>query len=560
MTPADVITAHAEYLGLADEVEVVEHLHGVGMPRGPRRRAGRAVRAPAGGLRPRARRWRRGPARTAGRKAARIPCRRRPAPPRRGPRHPAPAHREWVRQAAASAKPAAISRPVMRASRGTWPQPGWPRGRTCYQGSDLDGTLQSLRMSSLALLLLTLALGAGQSAAPPAGPMRARLSPLPTDLAMQETIAGLGTATATLAGTTLTIEGTYQGLKSPATVVRVFDSPRPGMRGPLVGEFASGGGTTRHVQGHGDAHARAGRRPTRRGCSTCSSTARRPPMATCGDGSWPRRDDADAPPTPRIRMDRAGRGRPGRGARGHGQHRADGRCTRRRRAGASGAGIFTAAQAAAGRDAYQARCASCHLPSLGGSNEAAPLAGSVVHERVARALHAGALRLHPHVDAAGRRHARRRRVPEHHRVHPAGQRRARRRRRAHARDGRGHWLGGHGRASRRRQAQRGARRAVATTRRRRPARRSPPARGLYVSGEVPRFTPVTDQMLRTPPAGDWLMARRNYQAWSHSPLDEITTANVGSLQARLGVEHERGRRRTSRCRSCTTASSTSPTP
>ena len=37
--------------------------------------------------------------------------------------------------------------------------------------------------------------------------------------------------------------------------------------------------------------------------------------------------------------------------------------------------IFTAAQAAAGRDAYQARCASCHLPSLAGSNEAAQLAG-----------------------------------------------------------------------------------------------------------------------------------------------------------------------------------------
>jgi alcohol dehydrogenase (cytochrome c) len=56
-----------------------------------------------------------------------------------------------------------------------------------------------------------------------------------------------------------------------------------------------------------------------------------------------------------------------------------------------------------------------------------------------------------------------------------------------------------------------------------------PASGLTVSGEVPNFVPVTDAMLRNPPPGDWLMVRRNYQAWSHSPLTEITPANVGRL-------------------------------
>src|SRR5205814_9265411 len=35
----------------------------------------------------------------------------------------------------------------------------------------------------------------------------------------------------------------------------------------------------------------------------------------------------------------------------------------------------TAAQAAAGRAAYQANCSSCHLPDLGGRNEAPALAG-----------------------------------------------------------------------------------------------------------------------------------------------------------------------------------------
>ncbi|MCC7124249.1 MAG: PQQ-binding-like beta-propeller repeat protein [Acidobacteria bacterium] len=58
----------------------------------------------------------------------------------------------------------------------------------------------------------------------------------------------------------------------------------------------------------------------------------------------------------------------------------------------------------------------------------------------------------------------------------------------------------------------------------------PPARGLSVTGEVKNYVPVTDAMLRNPPPGDWLMARRNYQAWSHSPLTEITRANVKDLK------------------------------
>ena len=38
--------------------------------------------------------------------------------------------------------------------------------------------------------------------------------------------------------------------------------------------------------------------------------------------------------------------------------------------------VIAAAQVAAGRDGYQARCASCHLADLGGRNEASPLAGA----------------------------------------------------------------------------------------------------------------------------------------------------------------------------------------
>lgn len=62
----------------------------------------------------------------------------------------------------------------------------------------------------------------------------ARLSPMPVDgPPMMATIAGLGTATATLAGNKLTIEGSFQGLKSPATQLKLFRGLR-GVRGTAV--------------------------------------------------------------------------------------------------------------------------------------------------------------------------------------------------------------------------------------------------------------------------------------------------------------------------------------
>jgi len=64
-----------------------------------------------------------------------------------------------------------------------------------------------------------------------------------------------------------------------------------------------------------------------------------------------------------------------------------------------------------------------------------------------------------------------------------------------------------------------------------PATSYPPGRfGLTVAGELKSYNPVTDAMLAKPADADWLMYRRNYQGWSHSPLGQITTANVKDLQ------------------------------
>jgi alcohol dehydrogenase (cytochrome c) len=59
----------------------------------------------------------------------------------------------------------------------------------------------------------------------------------------------------------------------------------------------------------------------------------------------------------------------------------------------------------------------------------------------------------------------------------------------------------------------------------------PPAgKGHTVQGTVKNYVNVTDEMLRNPPDGEWLMYRRNYQGWSFSPLKQIDAANVKSLQ------------------------------
>jgi len=44
------------------------------------------------------------------------------------------------------------------------------------------------------------------------------------------------------------------------------------------------------------------------------------------------------------------------------------------------------------------------------------------------------------------------------------------------------------------------------------------------------FVPVTQDMLNDPEPGQWLHWRGTQNAWGYSPLDQITTANVGQLQ------------------------------
>jgi alcohol dehydrogenase (cytochrome c) len=205
--------------------------------------------------------------------------------------------------------------------------------------------------------------------------------------------------------------------------------------------------------------------------------------------------------------------------------------------------VFTADQAAAGRAAYQTTCAGCHMADLGGRNEAPQLAGgnfmSTWRTRSTRDLFeftqstmppsgenlpveqyvniiayilqsngaaAGAQPFTPATavpigtiatgiaPAAGA-------TPQ------AGRGAAGQPPGAPGAGGRGGGGGGRGGAA---------------------ANAGP--LGLTVTGTVKNYTDVTDEMLRNPDPGDWLMARRNYLGWSHTPLTQITRDNVKELQ------------------------------
>lgn len=99
-----------------------------------------------------------------------------------------------------------------------------------------------------AILLLTGFPATAQSAKT----FKARLSPVPMDLTMTATVAGTGAVTAVLTGNKLTITGTFDGLKSPATIARLHKGPVAGARGPVVSDLTVSNGTSGTITGSVD--------------------------------------------------------------------------------------------------------------------------------------------------------------------------------------------------------------------------------------------------------------------------------------------------------------------
>ncbi len=61
---------------------------------------------------------------------------------------------------------------------------------------------------------------------------------------------------------------------------------------------------------------------------------------------------------------------------------------------------------------------------------------------------------------------------------------------------------------------------------------------------VEEFTPVSSEVLESPPPGDWLMYRRTYDAWAYSPLGQIDRENVSRLQLAWSRAMEPGEQET----------------
>ena len=66
---------------------------------------------------------------------------------------------------------------------------------------------------------------------------RVRLSTVPMDGGMRETVAGSGSASAVLSGAKFTITGNFQGLRTPATAARLHSGPERGVRGASLGDL-----------------------------------------------------------------------------------------------------------------------------------------------------------------------------------------------------------------------------------------------------------------------------------------------------------------------------------
>jgi hypothetical protein len=109
------------------------------------------------------------------------------------------------------------------------------------------------RQIFLALVLgLSGLLSSGPGAAQSPERYKVRLATIAMDGGMRDTVAGAGTASAVLSGARLAIDGTFTGLRSPATTARLHRGLAPGVRGAAVSELTVAKATAGTIAGSVD--------------------------------------------------------------------------------------------------------------------------------------------------------------------------------------------------------------------------------------------------------------------------------------------------------------------
>lgn len=81
---------------------------------------------------------------------------------------------------------------------------------------------------------------------------KARLSAVAADARTRPQLAGLGSAAAVLSGAKLTINGSFEGLLSPATMAQLRAGVAAGVRGPLVQELTISKALSGMISGSAD--------------------------------------------------------------------------------------------------------------------------------------------------------------------------------------------------------------------------------------------------------------------------------------------------------------------
>jgi len=81
---------------------------------------------------------------------------------------------------------------------------------------------------------------------------KTRLSPIASAGKGRADVEGLGTATAVLAGTKLTVTGSFDRLKTPATAVKLHNGVATGARGPAIHDLVISKAISGTISGSAD--------------------------------------------------------------------------------------------------------------------------------------------------------------------------------------------------------------------------------------------------------------------------------------------------------------------